>query len=511
MQGHHKHSREITERIHISGHVTLLTPAHFGNGVVRGDALVDMSLLLGEADSLPFIPGTTIAGALRTYLRTRVGGHRAKKDEEPSELVSLFGPNLTDEHTALDQSLLVIDDATVVRAEAQNPNYSITLRDGVRIDPKTNLVFREEQNGSGAKYDLELLEAGTTFELHVELLATSQHPADELLPWLVQALAGLETGEIRLGLRKRRGFGQVTVKGWRMSRYHLATPSDLCEWLETPAWGHRPDATPTDHVLTLAAMGAAAAVDHRHTLRLTATFGLADSSLLIRAGSGQLNGGVDAEHLHAHNSQGQWQPVIPGTSWAGVLRHRALRIANTVASAPDMSAAAQLIDDLFGWTPGFRNEEQGSASRLFVNDSIIAKGQNLYQTRVRIDRFTGGALDAHLFDEAPIYGIAATTVTLVLQVFDPTSADIGLLLLLLRDLWTQDLPVGGEASVGRGRLTGQRAELTLPDSATPITISAGQPDMGLDAAERQKLQKYVDCLWDVLVTPAKVQGAVTHA
>lgn len=509
MHGHHNHSREITERIHISGQLCLLTPAHFGNGVVRGDALVDMSLLLGEADSLPFIPGTTIAGALRAYLRTRFGGHRATK--EPSVLVSLFGPNRGDEDPAPDQSLLVIDDAVVARTETQRPLYSTTLRDGLRIDPKTNLAFHDDQSDSGAKFDLELLEAGTTFDLHVELLATSKHPADELLPWLVQALAGLETGEIRLGLRKRRGFGQVTVKDWRMSRYHLATPSELCAWLEIPAWGHRPDAMSTDHVLTLADVGAAAVVDHRRTLRLTATFGLADSSLLIRSGFGQLNGGADVEHLHSRNVQGQLKPVIPGTSWAGVLRHRALRIANTVASTAEMGASAQLVDDLFGWTPEFHSDAQGSASRLLVDDSVIEKGHSLYQTRVRIDRFTGGALDAHLFDEAPVYGLAATTVTLALQVFDPTKTDIGLLLLLLRDLWTQDLPVGGEASVGRGRLTGQRAELILPDSATPITISADQPEMGLDAATRQTLQQYVDALWNALVTPAQAQGEITHA
>ncbi len=42
----------------------------------------------------------------------------------------------------------------------------------------------------------------------------------------------------------------------------------------------------------------------------------------------------------------------------------------------------------------------------------------------------------------------------------PTPAQIGLVLLLLKDLWTGDLPLGGEISVGRGRLTGKNAVLT---------------------------------------------------
>ena len=146
-----------------------------------------------------------------------------------------------------------------------------------------------------------------------------------------------------------------------------------------------------------------------------------------------------------------------------------------------------------------------------VDDSPILDGQSLYPTRVRIDRFTGGALDAHLFDEAPVYGLPATTVTLKLQVQDPTAADIGLLLLLLKDLWTQDLPVGGEAAVGRGRLTGMIAELALPDVDGAVVIVAAQPDMGLDATARADLQQYVDALWAALAGSVDEQGVHAHA
>ncbi len=39
-------------------------------------------------------------------------------------------------------------------------------------------------------------------------------------------------------------------------------------------------------------------------------------------------------------------------------------------------------------------------------------------------------------------------------------AKAGLLLLALKDLWTGDLPLGGESSVGRGRLQGLDAALS---------------------------------------------------
>ncbi|MGQ9815302.1 MAG: hypothetical protein ACUVR3_09155, partial [Candidatus Roseilinea sp.] len=47
-------------------------------------------------------------------------------------------------------------------------------------------------------------------------------------------------------------------------------------------------------------------------------------------------------------------------------------------------------------------------------------------------------------------------------------SEIGLLLLLLKDLWTGDLPLGGESSVGRGRLKGVQAVISGPHGVWEI-------------------------------------------
>ena len=104
-------------------------------------------------------------------------------------------------------------------------------------------------------------------------------------------------------------------------------------------------------------------------------------------------------------------------------------------------------------------------SRLLVGEARITGGRTLVQSRVSIDRFTGGALDTALFNEAPQFGGA---VTLSLELRNPADHELGLLLLLIKDLWTGDLPIGGEASVGRGRLRGRAARLTLH-------LPAGEP------------------------------------
>lgn len=510
---HHDNSRTITERIHISGKLILQSPAHFGNGEVRGDALVDMSLLLDNTETAPkaLIPGSTIAGALRSYLRERLDGY-GKKKESNDQISALFGPRRENENEEAEQSLLIVEDALACQPKT-------TLRDGVAINPKTGVAL------DSAKYDVELLEAGTQFDLHFELLLTKDKPASTIIPLVQATLAGLECGEIRLGLRKRRGYGRCQVKEWTISRYQLTNPSHLCLWLETPQLKHQSDAATGTlaNAFTQAFANdptiSAAITDERQQFSLTATFALEKSSLLIRSGFGEADLGADFVHLHAVDESGTNHPVIPGTSWAGVVRHRALRIVNTLAletrvsNTSENSQSNTVIEGLFGrvqskeeaeaarWQKSPDKKKASKASRATFDETIVEQGQQLYQTRVRIDRFTGGAYESALFEEAPIYGTAQTHIGFQLHVRNPSKAEIGLLLLTLKDLWTGDLPVGGEASVGRGRLTGIQATIRLPAMHTglnPLELRQDQPALGLNEEQRTQLQFYVDALWQQL-------------
>jgi CRISPR/Cas system CSM-associated protein Csm3 (group 7 of RAMP superfamily) len=477
MASHHDHSRRIRERIYISGQLELLTPAHFGNGGWQGDEPTDISLLMDDVEGKALIPGTSIAGALRNYLRERLHGYHTPEPDNPdSPIAWLFGPTRGSKKD-MDQSLLIVDDAL---ASVQ----LTTLRDGVRIDPATGTARVEtiEVDGkerlAGAKFDMDFLEEGSTFDLHFEVLITEKHTAEDILPYLVTALQGLENGEIRLGARKRRGFGQCRVSSWRVSRFRIAEEApELLAWLETPPTHHRPDA---DAGKIAGILGDPVTADVRDYLDISATFNLDRSSILIRSGFGEADTGPDVEHLHAGNAQdGSRKPVISGTSWAGVIRHRALRIAKTLAD--DDARAERLVNELFGWMPKGRNEG-GQASRVTTDETEIINGQTLYQTRVRIDRFTGGAYDGALFDEAPVYGKRDTAVGFHLHVRDPKSEEVGLLLLVLKDLWTRDLPVGGEIAVGRGRLLGFEATVELKtgtDARHTWHLAQLEPGLGL--------------------------------
>jgi len=72
---------------------------------------------------------------------------------------------------------------------------------------------------------------------------------------------------------------------------------------------------------------------------------------------------------------------------------------------------------------------------------------------------------------------------------NPIDAEVGLLLLILKDLWTEDLPIGGEKNVGRGLLKGKRLVISYKD----LNVVINDINSISDEA-KNKLQRYVDIL-----------------
>ncbi|SHM92269.1 CRISPR/Cas system CSM-associated protein Csm3, group 7 of RAMP superfamily [Caldanaerovirga acetigignens] len=469
-----KQSRKIISRIVVEGDLVLQTPAHFGNGDT--DELVDMPLLVDPLDGrTPLLTGTSIAGALRSYLRERERGYGQSADGK-SASVLLFGAlkyNKNEEEG--EQSPLIVEDAL-------GKNFGIEIRNSVVIDPKSRTTWENRL------FDLELWQAGTTFPLRFELVIREGDDEVRLKQALATALKGFNDGSITLGARKRRGYGRVRVPEWRVKRYDLTTPEGLLDWIEN---GDKP----LEYVKPVSDIKTALGInellpDRRQFFHLEATFSL-DGSLLIRSGSGQDDRGPDIVHLHARQADGSIKPVLPGTSLAGALRARALRIVNTIANEDE---AQKLVGEMFG--PEVNNGGDPKSSRVIVSEAVINNARtDLVQNRVSIDRFTGGARETALFNEQPAFGGDDTVLTLELRLMNPQDKEIGLLLLLLKDLWTGDLPLGGEVGVGRGRLKGKRAVLTLQrDGGTQEwKIVANGRGLTIDG-DRNELEQFVRAL-----------------
>lgn len=471
-------SRRIVRRIVVEGELELLTPTHLGNG--DDSVLTDIPLLLDPLEGRAMLTGTSLAGALRGYLRSREAGFRQEERQGGlAQLLFGFAKGQNGE-----QSLLITSDALSAGRPAAE------LRDGVALDPSTRTAEDKK------KYDMQLLEAGTRFPLRLELLVV-QGEEERLRLALATALEGLEDGTIRLGTRKHRGFGQCAVTQWRVREYDLTKPQGLIAWLAGDPSAYPPTTVGEGKPIAELLNAATSALNACESLSLHATFRLA-GSLLIRAG------GIDPQapdmiHLHSRRD-GRPVPVLSGTSVAGALRARALRIARTAGEA---QAAEKFANDVFGKRIE-RHTDKPVASRLWVDETEVRSPLELVVQRVKIDRFTGGSFSTALFSQQPIYDGGGTEVDVTVAVQNPSDADVGLLLLLLKDLWTEDLPLGGEASVGRGRLAGQCATLERRNGRLVVqqwrigseqdgALSVAKDGRALSAAEaRTELQPFVD-------------------
>ncbi len=468
-------SRQIIERIVVEGNLVLLTPTSFGNGDSEG--LTDISLLLDEVAGTALLTGTSIAGALRNYLRERERGF--EKDEDHSSICrKLFGWHKDEDEGA--QSLLIIDDSI------GDTHPTTELRDGVRIDGKTRTAYIDSQC-KGGKFDIELLEAGTTFNLRFELLITLAENRENLIAAFATALQGFEKGEIHLGARKRRGYGECKIEKWKAARFVLTSEDGLVDWLKSDF------SNSVERLKIVEAFNELYSVenlslntfDRREYFEMSACFAL-DGSMLIRSGSKLADvsgkGQPDTVQLRSKHKDKGTVPVVSGTSLAGVLRHRAVKICNTIADGRGKRFVERIfgvdMEELKERNRSNATKEQPYASRLEVNESFIENTSDLVHTRVKIDRFTGGAFEGALFDAAPVFAKdEKQALALTLKLRNPKGAEIGLLLLLLKDLWTSDLAIGGESSIGRGRLKGISASLHERRSSVDFwKISLNQTD-----------------------------------
>lgn len=445
-------SRKIAARIVLECDLMLETPVHFGNG--DASEMTDLPVAADFYDGkTPVLTGASIAGALRSYLVAREKGYQKSEvaGEKSSFAAILFGGSKGDDKGK--QSPLIIEDA--LGHVEPGKSFAIETREGVSINAQSRTAEQKKL------FSRQLWEAGTTFKLRFELLLGENDDENQKRKRaLATALAGFDDGSITLGARKRRGYGRVHAQNWRAHVYDLRTKNGLLDWLKHGS-SSLTNATSSNPATALGVT--LLSEDSRREFRIDAEFTL-EGSMLIR-GHGAEDVGPDMQHLHSkrkHKEKDKYElvPIISGTSLAGALRARAEKIANTITQKEHKDKVRKLIDDMFGSDNAANGHPQ--ASRLIVNESVIEHATNdLVQSRVSIDRFTGGALDTALFTEAPVFKTDQTSIRIHLRLQKPEDAEIGLLLLLLKDLWTSDLAIGGEASVGRGRLRGKKANLAL--------------------------------------------------
>lgn len=458
MNAQWKNSRHLEKRLIVSGQLKMVSPAHLGCGDT--DSPLDMPILRDPLEGKPLLAGATLAGALRAYLSD------CGKLEWAN---ALFGDI---EGEVSYESPLAIDDAI-------GDILVLETRDGVAINPDTRTAKDKH------KYDFELMSPGVTFPIRFELNLTQDKQF--LIDALAIALRGLENGEISLGKRKRRGFGECCVDNWKVWVFDW-NHEGLKKWLTfTPDMPADKEGKAIDRIL-LDKEITPQSTDKRFIINATFTL---DTSILIRSKPDPYGEEKDIDYYHLRDHKGN--PIISGTSITGVLRARILRIAKTF-----QKDGVAITDQLFGCSKSAGQEqgkERQKASRVWVKEPVFQLPENpldQVQSRVGIDRFTSGAMKAHLFSERPEWGSDNTKVSISLGIHEPTDSDIGFLLLALKDLWTGDLTIGAESSIGRGIFKGETATLQYGTQKWVLTEADGMLSI---TGKPELLNEYVHAIY----------------
>ncbi|HHY56376.1 MAG TPA: hypothetical protein GYA08_13190, partial [Chloroflexi bacterium] len=316
----------------ITAKLTLRTALHVGTGK---DTETADDLVRRDARGRLLIPGTAIAGALRsiaTRLAPRFDGAKpcqaligAQSNDACQCLVcQLFGDvNPHEDTNVATAARVLVYDAVLDTSPA------VLIRDGVGIDRVTGAAARRER----IKFDYEVLPAGATFKLRLEIDSRLTNK-EKTLPLLAAALAEWEQGRGAVGGRVGRGLGALDLTDVQWIERDLTQTDVLIEFLRTgPPW----DASDGDRDWLASKVRRLIITSYTGDLPVARSWALAEFTLaatgpflthdLAQAGR---SGFDHAPVLAAYEKYAK--PVLPGSSLRGVLRSQAECIARTLAT-----------------------------------------------------------------------------------------------------------------------------------------------------------------------------------
>ena len=473
-------NEQITGRIFIKADLNLISPLQLGSGE---DTLSD-SDLLRDRNGHPMISATSLVGALQSYINQYVQVKNEKAEKVlhylfPNSFQAIAAYQSKEKQNKKPQSHLIVDNVHL-----KTKAYNTTVRDGVRIDSKSNTA---EDHG---KYDYELLEDGVTFDFKAEIILRGEMDIElvkDTIQLLHQVLSSSDgQSPFQVGALTSHGFGQLKLdeSSWKVYDFTGKAKTQYFNFLQSP---ENREPSPLEEFTGKPQhfkiqKGASCTIDM--TLRPTTPF---------KIGGGTPETGADDASLR---SNGQY--ILSAKSMKGAIRHHAYRIANTVHDNPD-----DLINALFGSV----EDNAISKSRFWTSDAAFKEyGEVKEQTRVAIDRFTGGAMESALFQTEPVWPTDKTTVKVQWKILQPKrsnddklaqkshgDAEIGLLLLVARDLMTEFLAVGGEKAIGRGRFRGKEVTIKV-NGEEPFKLKTNNDgELALeDISQEKSLNSYVN-------------------
>ncbi len=491
----------------VTGTLRARTAIHVGSGM---DSDTTDALIRRDTGGAPIIPGTAIAGVLRsllTRMAPRLGREVCKALENDQEescscaVCHLFGDVNPPQDSATDGAekkkasasrLLVFNARPFSEGENGQPysaHYGGPIRDGVGIERTARTAAR----AGAVKFDMEVLPAGMEFSLMMELRDASD--TDEQL--LAAGLTEWEQGRVWLGGRSSRGLGGFTLTNTRFVELDLGNTEQLLIFLKKDEpWEHGNDVTLRlrQKRLDEARRRVSGSQEAERPLIsrrwVSAAFTLqADGFFLTSDAVAGAASGFD--HAPLLVDQETWGlPLLGGAALRGVLRSHAERIARTLATlnsgdaeefksmcpacdpnarrsrSEQESPSLESCDSLLQHHKRIEGTEEvephqlclacqlfGSSrrgSRFVVEDApLVGEPQYKMLDFLAVDRFTGGGSERLKFDALALWRPA---FRVQLYLANPEDWELGWLALALRDLRDGLLTFGYGAAKGFGKV-----------------------------------------------------------
>ena len=378
--------------------LTAVSPLSIGSGenvYTDHDVMTDS---LGK----PFIPATALAGVMRSFLGEQRGrglfGDIQRKEKTPQ------GKTIV--HPAVDSQIRVYD-ATCTKKE----DVFFGVRDSVKLKQK----LAQE----GAKFDMQIVEPGVSFQGYLELLDQNFETDAESF------FCAMNTGEVLLGTKTSRGYGQVKVQVYKKQIADAQAYLDYA-LLEDSTW------------VGVDAMDLTKVAYQSNRLSLDVQLKLT-GAVSIREYSTDV--GMPDYRTLSLKAGKEPVPVIPGTSWAGAFRARFTEL----TSEKD---AGELFGDVYKIKQGNQKVTVAKKSKIHFGESKLSGGAYKDITRNSIDRFSAATKDGALYTERTYY-YGKTTLKITLD-SDVSDKALEALAVCLWDLHHGFLAVGGLTAVGRG-------------------------------------------------------------
>lgn len=490
-----KQLRVIQERLKITGELEAITAIHVGGHSESFDT--DMPLACNGEGKF-YVPGTSLAGVLRAW---------CQKSFSEKLLINIWGfqdENNSDKGQA---SYIIIEDAVI-----DLNGGLIEIRDGVGID---RIFGTAVEN---FKFDRAVIPrvSKIKFKMLLDIPSADSNDFKTIIGHLLEALTD---EKIRLGAAKSRGLGRVKLTNTQIYLENRNSAEGILKVLKK-------DPANSITINELKACNQSLKPKTHPQLNIKIEWN-AVGPIMVKASYDAM--AVDTLPLTG-NIGNQVALLLPGSSIKGSLRSQAEKIVRTILekSANKNDASNQrfttqtklnLIENLFGLAGESKNKQQDESlnnkikaglAALSVDDCYAenkvdqekwqdiefaktekdlieklekanlrkANSQEGFQQafHVSIDRWTSAASDGALYSVLEPYAVNWNAICLTLDFSrlpnDKHEVAIMLLLLLLRDLMSNRIPLGFATNRGMGEIEIKKISIqgeALPNNLQSLT------------------------------------------